>query len=172
MIFSNVELRSLLTSKINPPDISMTRTAGCSWLELVAVVMLSWLTFTQLFLLRPLDVKMERLYEVIFIRYKRGIFLRGTFLWHVLYSEVKSSVFLVDSTVQYFPSYCMLPKLNQIAWKPICNEKEYNTQVQNEAVYCTQLGQTWWTHPLGSFTRIGQLREIHLFVLQFRVVFL
>ena len=30
---------------------------------------------------------------------------------------------LVDSTVQYFPSYCTLQKLNQIAWKPACNKR-------------------------------------------------
>ena len=50
--------------------------------------------------------------------------------------------------------------------------KEYNTQVQNKAVYYTQFGKTWWTHPLGLFNRFDQPRAIHFFVLLLHVVLL
>ena len=44
---------------------------------------------------------------------------------------------LVDSTVQYFPSYCTLQKLNQIAWKPACNKR--NTTLRYRTKKCIAL---------------------------------
>ena len=58
--------------------------------------------------------------------------------WHVYYIPKLNQAFsLVDSTVQYFPSYCTLQKLNQIAWKPACNKR--NTTLRYRTKQCIAL---------------------------------
>ena len=52
-------------------------------------------------------------------------------------TKLNQAFSLVDSTVQYFPSYCTLQKLNQIAWKPECNKR--NTTLRCRTKQCIAL---------------------------------
>ena len=78
---------------------------------------------------------------------------------------------LVDSTVQYFPRYCTIPKLNRITWKPACNKK--NTILTCRTKLCIALSLVKpGKSPLGFVHQFDQPFAIHFFVLHLSVVFL
>ena len=56
-------------------------------------------------------------------------------LLHFINTKVKLSVFI--GTVQYFPSYCTIIKLNRVAWKPACNKR--NTTLRCRTKKCITL---------------------------------